>query len=127
MSEADVIWVIRKHVEGLFPKTCNVCQRVFPDYQNYLQNTTHRGVPISYDLALGDLRPKHSSGNIALANCGCGNTLTISSAGMPLMRIWQILYWVKMESLRRGVKIEDMICYIRETVENQALNEPVLR
>ena len=123
MSEADLIWVIRKHVEGLFPKTCSVCHRVFPNYRDYLRNTKRCGVPISYDLELNDLKPKRSSGNIALADCSCGNTLTISSEGMPLMQIWQILYWVKMESLRRGVKTEEIICYIRDTVENQALND----
>jgi hypothetical protein len=121
MTEADVIRVIREHVEGLFPKTCNACQKVFPNYRDYLLNTERVGVPISYDIELGDLKPKHSSGNFALANCRCGNTLVISSRGMPLTQIWGILYWVKMETHRRGVKTEEVVCYLRDTVERQAL------
>ena len=121
MSETEVIRVIREHVEGLFPKTCNACKKVFPNYREYLLNTSRLGNPVSYDMELGNLRPENASGNIALANCRCGNTLVISSSGMPLIQIWQILSWVKAETSRRGVKTQEVICYLRDTVEKQAL------
>ena len=121
MTEADVIRVIHEHVEGLFPKTCQGCGRVFPNYRDYLQNTEHVGIPLSYDIQLNNWQPGNSSGNVALANCHCGSTLAISSKGMPLSQIWQVLYWVKVESHRRKVKTDVIICYIRDEVEKKAL------
>jgi hypothetical protein len=122
MTEADVIQVIYEHVAGLFPKTCQGCGKVFPNYRNYLLNTEHAGIPLSYDIQLNNWQPDNSSGNVALANCRCGSTLAISSKGMPLSRIWEILYWVRMESRRRGVKADVIICYIRDVVEKKALS-----
>jgi hypothetical protein len=121
MTEADIMRVIREHVDRQFPKKCRACQKVFLDYRDYLLNTQHQGNPVSWDIEMDNWKPADSSGNFALANCRCGNTLVISSSGMPLMQIWKILHWVKMESLRRGVKIEEIICYIRDTVEQKAL------
>jgi len=121
MTEAQMMQVIFEHVNKQFPKRCNCCQRVFLDYRDYLLNTKHTGVPISYDLEMNDLEPQVSNGNIALANCHCGNTLAITSSGMSLKHIGQILLWVKMEAYRRGVSQEVIICHIRDTVEKMAL------
>ncbi len=118
MIEAEMMRIILEHVYKQFPKKCNNCQRVFSSYRDYLLHTERVGVPISYDLELDDLNPDHSSGNIALANCSCGNTIAISSSGMPLTQIWRILAWVKLESSRRGVSKEVIVCHIRDTVEN---------
>jgi hypothetical protein len=122
MTEPQMMQAILEHVNKQFPKRCNCCRRVFLNYQDYLLNTEHAGVPVSYDLEMNDLKPRVSSGNLALANCHCGNTLAISSKGMSLKYIWQILLWVKMEASRRGVSQEVIICYIRDTVEKMALS-----
>ena len=121
LTEADVVRIIYEHVQGFFPKTCNKCQKVFSTYREYLQQTEHAGKPVSFDIELGNWRPTHSAGNLALANCRCGNTLAISSSGMPLIQIWQILNWVRVETKQRGVKSEEIICQLRDLVESKAL------
>jgi len=121
LTEADAIRLTLAHVESLFPKTCNKCNKVFENYREYLLNTERAGVPLSYDIELDNWTPINSSGNVALANCRCGNTLAISSHGMPLMQIWQILNWVRIETKKRGVKTQDIMCYLRDEVEKNAL------
>jgi len=91
LTEDEVVRFISEHVEGLFPKTCNKCQKIYPTYREYLLQTKRIGIPLSYDIELGNWKPTRSTGNLALANCHCGSTLAISSSGMPLTRIWQIL------------------------------------
>lgn len=121
LTEPDVLRLIRAHVEGCFPKTCSNCQKVYPTYREYLLSTERVGVPMSYDIEMGNWWPASSHGNIAFANCSCGNTLAITSQGMPLGQIWQILHWVKTEAKLRDVKTQDVICYIRDVVEGKAV------
>jgi hypothetical protein len=121
LTEADVVRVIREHIEGLFPRTCPNCKQDFATYLEYLRYTKPIGFPLSYDIELDDWKPAHSSGNLSLANCRCGNTLALSSDGMPLTRIWQVLNWIKIETERRGVKTQDILVYLREEVRKQAL------
>jgi hypothetical protein len=121
LTEAEVVRVIRKHIGGLFPRTCPNCKQVFLTYREYLLNTKPIGSPLSYDIELGDWKPAHSSGNLSLANCHCGTTLALSSDGMPLTQIWQVLNWIKIETERRGVQTQEVLGYLRGEVSKQAL------
>jgi len=115
-SEAEVVQMTLEHIQGLFPRTCPKCKRTFATYREYLLNTKHIGSPISYDAEFEDWKPSRTTGNLSLANCPCGNTMALSSEGMPLEQIWQVLKWVKVEAERRNVEIQKILEHLRTEV-----------
>lgn len=124
VTEAEVIRMIHQHIKGLFPRTCPRCKRVFPTYRDYLLNTKHIGTPISYDIEFDDLRPNQAGGNLSLANCVCGTTIALSSEGMPLRQIWQVLGWVKSEAEKQHVPVEKILTHLRTEVSKRGRAEP---
>lgn len=121
MTEADVIQAMREHLEGLFPKTCPNCQRVYGTLREYLQITTHRGQPMPYDAQAGDWQPLRPVGTMTFANCPCGSTLALSSQGMPLPQLWRLLKWAKSETGRRGMNPQELLSYLRDEICKQVL------
>ena len=123
MTEAEVVTAIRQHLEGLFPQACTLCQRQFPTFCNYLQNTEHQGDAIPYDAELGRWQPLRPIGTVTLANCKCGNTLCLSSHGMPLLQLWQLLNWARIETQKRQQSPRELLNYLREVVCAQVLED----
>lgn len=124
MTEAEAIRIMRKHVEGLFPRDCPKCHRRFASLRDYILETQPVGATISYDAEAGDLKPFAPMGTTAMANCPCGNTLTISSEGLPLVQMWRLLHWAKSESERRGITYKELLAYVRDEIRKQVLAEP---
>lgn len=124
MTEAEVIQLMREHLEGLFPKTCSNCQRRFGSLREYLLNTEHVGAAVPYDALLGDWNPVKPVGTVTYSNCRCGTTLSLSSKGMPLSRLWALLNWAKGETRRRGISPQELLNYLREEICRQVLSEP---
>lgn len=124
MTETDVIQAMREHLEGLFPKTCPNCQRQFATLREYLLNTTHQGPAIPYDAQFDDWRPMKPIGTVTLANCPCGTTLALSSHGMPLLHLWRLLNWARIETQRRGQSPGELLDYLREKICQQVLADP---
>lgn len=120
-TEADVVRMIYEHITGLFPRSCPKCKRTFASYREYLLETKHIGSPISYDIEFDDLKPSRTSGNLSLANCPCGNTIALSSEGMPLNQIWQVLKWVKIEAERRNTDVQKILEHLRTEVSRRGL------
>lgn len=123
MTEAEVIRAMREHLEGLFPKTCPNCQRVFATLREYLQVTKHQGPPMPYDAQAGDWQPLKPVGTMTFANCPCGNTLALSSHGMPLLQLWRLLKWARAETARRGMGPQELLSYLRDEICKQVLAE----
>jgi hypothetical protein len=121
LIEAEVVHVTWQHIKGLFPKTCPNCHRVFATYREYLLNSKPIGLPVSYDLEFGEWRPDQSAGNLSLANCKCGTTLSLSSDGMPRQQLWRVLYWIKLEAERRHIKVSEVLAELRLNVRKQEL------
>jgi hypothetical protein len=121
MTEAEVIQVMREHLEGHFPKTCFNCQRQFATLREYLQLTTHQGPPVPYDAMAGNWQPSKPIGTVTLANCPCGSTLVLSSHGMPLMQLWRLLNWARAETKRRGMSPQKLLDYLRDEICKQVL------
>lgn len=113
--------VLREQMEGLFPKTCCCCGHVYPSLQEYLQMTEHVGPAISFDVECGDWHPLKPLGSLMFANCSCGSTLALSTEGMPLIRLWSLLDWVRIESDVRGLRAEETLSYLRAETCLQAL------
>src|SRR5882724_9309416 len=100
LDEPAIMRLIHEHIRGLFPKTCPKCRRTFASYRDYLAHTQPIGTPVSYDLEQGDVKPVDSIGNLSMANCACGSTLSLSSEGMPIADLWKVLKWIKLEVQR---------------------------
>ena len=53
MTEAEVVRIMREHLEGQFPKVCNTCKRRYATLREDPLNTQTVG-PASYDAEVGD-------------------------------------------------------------------------
>ncbi|HSY17274.1 MAG TPA: hypothetical protein VK815_03030 [Candidatus Acidoferrales bacterium] len=120
-DEPEIMRLIHQHIRSLFPKTCSRCQRQFATYRDYLAHTTPVGAPVSFDLEQGDTKPADSIGNLSMANCPCGTTLSLSSEGMPMADLWNVLKWIKLEIERRHTTLPQMLAYVRQQVINREL------
>lgn len=122
MTEAEVVKLMRDHLEGLFPKICSKCQRRFATLREYLLITSHAGSAIPYDAVSGDWLPLKPVGAVTYANCPCGSTLTLSSKGMPIPRLWSLLNWARVETKERGLTPQELLNYLREEICKQVLD-----
>lgn len=123
MKEDEVIRLMREHLEGLFPKVCNTCGRPFVSLYEYLMVTEHKGSAMPYDAELGDWKPVNPLGTTTYATCPCGNTLMLSSKGMPLSQLWLLLAWAKLETEKRGMSPQELLNYLRDEICTQVLAE----
>jgi len=121
MTEAEVIRIMRKHLEGLFPKVCANCKCRYATLQEYLLNTTHQGPAIPYDAELNDWKPLKPLGTLTFASCRCGNTLSLSSDGMRLPQLWRLLSWARSETRMRGLTPRELLNYLRDEICGQVL------
>jgi len=127
MTESEVIDVMRRFLEGKFPKKCAVCERTYINLRDYLLHTTHVGRPRSYDIELGILRPKQPIGTMSLANCSCGNTLVIDSTGMSLWTLWRLMGWLTTEMTRRRAQAPVVLEDLRRAIDQVTLASPSSR
>jgi hypothetical protein len=123
MTDAEAIRIMREHVERLFPKKCPNCQRSFVTLREYVLATKPLGATLSYDAEAGDWNPAEPVGTTAMANCPCGTTLTLTSDGISLMKMWRLLNWARVERKRRGIKQDQLLTYIRGEIRKQVLSE----
>jgi hypothetical protein len=124
MTNAEAISIMRKHVEGHFPRDCPNCHRHFVTLRDYLLATEPLGDPISYDAEAGDWNPMEPMGFTAMANCICGTTLTVSSEGLPLLQLWGLLRWARLETKRRGISYQELLSHARQEIRRQVLAGP---
>jgi len=124
MTEAEVIGEMRKYLEGLFPRNCLNCQRQFANLREYLQVTTHQGLPVPYDAQAGDWQPLRPVGTVTMSNCPCGSTLVLTSNKMSLPRLWRLLNWARTETRRRNMTPQELLAYLRDEICKQVLAEP---
>jgi hypothetical protein len=125
MTDDEIIRMMRKHFEGLFPKVCPNCGRRFATLREYILNTKRIGATISYDAEMGDWETTQPIGAVAHANCPCGNTMVLTTQGMPLSQIHLVLKWVKTETERGGLSPKELIGYVRDEIRKQVLADPV--
>jgi len=124
MTEAEVIRTIREHLEGQFPKACSVCKRSYGNFREFLLSTRPTGSTLSYDAELNDWKPERPLGTATYANCPCGNTLVLSSKGMPVRRLWPLMNWARIETQKRGQTVQELLNYLREEIRKQVLATP---
>ena len=123
MTEAEAIRIMRKHIEGLFPKVCPKCQRRFASLREYILATEPIGSTISYDVEIGDWTPSKPLGTAAVANCPCGTTLSLTSEGMSVVQMWRLLLWARGEMKQRNLTGPQLLDYLRGEIRKQVLSE----
>ena len=123
MIEAEVVRLMREHLESQFPKVCPTCQRHFASLYDYIQNTYRVEPSISYDAEVGDWNPKEPIGTATYSTCPCGSTLALSSHGMPLLRLWALYNWARVEKKRRGMTMEQLLHYLRDQIRKQVIED----
>lgn len=111
MTEAEVAQTILRHAEGFFPKTCPTCRRSFPNLREYVMATSPVGPYVSYDVESSRSTP--AIGTLALANCPCGNTLSLTTDGLPLDVRSRLLEWVRAEAARRNTSHTAVLTELR--------------
>jgi hypothetical protein len=121
MTEAEVIKMLREHFEGLFPKVCPNCNRCFTTLREYILITKRHGPSMSYDAELSDWNTLQPIGTVALANCPCGSTLSLSTEGMQLPQRLLLLNWVRIETQRRGLSPQELLDHLRDEIRKQVL------
>jgi hypothetical protein len=124
MTEDEVISVMREHLEGQFPKVCGNCNRHYATLREYILTTRRIEPSMSYDAEIGNWTPEKPLGTATYSNCPCGSTLALSSAGMPLLRLWSLLNWARVETRKRGMTMEQLLSYLRDEIRKQVLAEP---
>ena len=124
MTDAEVIRIMREHLEGLFPMNCPNCDRCFATLREYILTTQRLGPMMSYDAELGNWNTLQPIGVAALSNCPCGNTLALNTEGIPLPRRLLLLDWIRSEMQRRGLSSQELLEYLRDETRKQILAEP---
>jgi hypothetical protein len=124
VTEAEVIDAVCRHLEGLFPKVCPNCQRQFATLRDYLLNTQYLGPVMPYDADLGNWNPLRPIGTAAYASCRCGTTLALTSEGMPLLQLWALLNWARVETHKRDQSPQELLNYLRDEICKQVLAAP---
>ena len=124
MTEAEVVSMMREHLEGLFPKVCPTCQRRFATLREYLLTTEHVGSAIPFDAEMDNWNPEEPIGTATFSNCPCGNTMALTSEGMPLARLWSLLNWARIETRKRSMTPRELLNHLREEICKQVLAAP---
>lgn len=116
----EAVSLLRRHLEGRFPKVCVNCGRRFDSLHEYVQGTIPRGSPRSFDADLQDWETRSPIGSLAYADCPCGNTLALGTEGMALADRLALLAWLREQSERRAVPptvvLEELRAAVRSTV-----------
>ena len=76
------------------------------------------------DAMQGDWKPVKPIGMETLANCPCGNTLSLTSKGMLRPQLWRLMALAKKETIKRGVSPQELLNYLRDEISKQVLSEP---
>jgi hypothetical protein len=121
VNDVQAIDLIVEHLSSLFPRVCSTCGRRFESLRDFFVQTTAIGTAISFDVELGDLRPKEPLGAMAMSNCQCGTTLALTSEGMPLPQLWSVLHWANVTAQARGISTSDFLQYARSETRKKVL------
>ena len=120
-SEADILDLLQAHFSSGFPKVCHRCERVYPSLYDYLTMTHPLPQAISYDVGIQDDELSTPIGSAAFANCVCGNTLALSTSGLPVETRLELIAWASEEIARRKWTPEQFLNYIRDRIRERVL------
>ena len=120
LSDEEVVAIVRDHIESKFPKLCANCGRQYGSLPDYLRRTTHLGNPLNVDDP-ATASTERLVGAISYANCPCGSTLAISSAGLDVLTMWALLQWAGASASRRGISVGELLADLRRRIDEEVL------
>jgi len=123
LSDQEVIGIVRRHLESKFPRTCSRCGRWYDSLADYLLGTTYVGDPWSADDPAATAHTARLVGTISYANCRCGTTLTLSSAGLDQVTMGRLLHWAGASMARRGLTMGALLSDLRRRIDEEVLCE----
>jgi hypothetical protein len=123
VSEDEALALMRAHLQTQFPKRCERCGRVYASLADYYRNTRSAGPPVSYDAEVGNWQPLRPAGTVSLADCACGTTLSLTSHGLALPKLWRLGAWALAEITRRHLPVREFLEELRAKIERRALDE----
>jgi hypothetical protein len=121
MTESEVLALMRAYYASLFPKTCPHCERCFSSLEEYVAITTPAGRYMSYDIEGGSWTP--DVGTFALANCPCGDTLSLTTDELEHATRLKLLEWIKTESTRRAIDARELLDMLRVELRRRILSD----
>ena len=122
MTDEEMFQRNYEHYCGLFPRSCSNCGRTFDSLRDYILQTSPLGSAHSYDVEHSDWKPQQPLGGTAMANCVCGNTLSLTTSAMPVELVHEMLDWIKAQSVARGISADAVIEIVRAEVRRRALS-----
>lgn len=123
MDKSDAVRIVREFASKQFPRDCSCCGKHYASLRDYVRDTTPVGKPVSYDAENQDWNPTRPIGTISMANCTCGSTLSVDSAGIPLTTLWALMKWAKSESKERNMGMRDLLDELRAAIDQSVLEE----
>ena len=124
LTEAEVIRIMREHLEGQFPRTCSVCHRRFATLRDYAVTTQPVGIPICFDAEVENWHPVSSTGAMTYNQCPCGNIMALNSNGMPLALYKSLLGWARQKMENQNVTHRQLLIELREKMIQEVLGDP---
>jgi hypothetical protein len=121
--EEQVVQILYKYFESLFPKVCPNCNRCFSTLREYILGTTRIGTPVCYDAEIGNWKNHKIIGSVVSANCPCGSTLALTTQKMEMSLRLELLNWVMTETQQRGVNPPELLEYLRNEVRKRVLGD----
>ena len=122
MTQDTVVEIMIEQLQRQFPKRCTYCGRQFANLKDYLTHTVQLGEPISLDAEELDWVPLQPQGAFALANCACGTTLCLPIKGTNLFSMWSLLLWIKRNSQKRAISVNQLLLELRDHAEKKVLS-----
>jgi hypothetical protein len=123
MNEIDVIKIIRDFISKQFPKECTCCERRYNSFPEFIRDTTYVGKPISHDADMEDWQPDRPLGTIGMVRCLCGTTLSLTTKGMGLKKLWKLMSWGRKETKKRGISSSQLLEYLRSKIDKSVLED----
>jgi hypothetical protein len=123
LTENDVIEIIHNYLKSNYPSECKNCGKQFDSLADYLRNTTHIGLPVSYDAIKGNWKLVKQIGTISMADCPCGTTLSVSSKNMDLKTMRKLMLWAKKETRKQDKKLTYLLGELRAKVDAKVFSE----
>jgi hypothetical protein len=97
----------------------DIAQMVLTRFQNIQVAPEKLSGKISSVLST-DARKK---GTVAFANCKYGSTLAISSKGIDLWTLWRLMLWVRTESWKIGIGMNELMRHLRQEIRRRVLSD----
>ncbi len=117
MNENELIEIVHTYISTKeFPKQCGKCGKLYDTFGDYIKCTVDVGLLTEHDADLENWDPAELIGELALSNCSCGNTLSISTMKMPQQAFLSLMLWIKLEALQQKIPVQSLLKQLKQKI-----------